>query len=98
MNLIHIVFLRELRILMRRMKMDNFRELLKHVDRSYDGFVHAVITYVKTPGNEKKKALIENFILSTPEANSSDVLNFLIEHTGFFDTVDGDRKSRKAVN
>ncbi|MBR6452407.1 MAG: hypothetical protein IKS87_06845 [Lachnospiraceae bacterium] len=42
--------------------MDDFRELLKSVDRSYDGFVHAVMSYVKTPGNEDKKELIERYL------------------------------------
>lgn len=62
---------------------DNFKELLKQVDRSYDGFVHAVMSYVKTPGNEKKKDLIEQYILLHPESNSSDVLQFMLEETGF---------------
>ena len=62
---------------------DNFRELLNQVDRSYDGFVHAVMSYVKTPGNEDKKDLIEQYILLHPESNSSDVLQFMIDETGF---------------
>ncbi len=63
--------------------MENFRNMLLQVDRSYDGFVHAVITYVKTPGNEGKQKMIEEFIRSHPNANSSDVLKFMIEKTGF---------------
>ena len=68
--------------------MDDFRELLKSVDRSYDGFVHAVMSYVKTPGNEDKKELIERYIVLHPESNSSDVLQFMIEKTGFFESLE----------
>ena len=64
--------------------MTDFRKLLKNVDRSYDDFVHAVISYIKTPGNEGKQSVIEDYILSHPEANSSDVLQFMIEETDFF--------------
>ena len=66
--------------------MVEFRNMLKGVERSYDGFVHAVMTYIKTPGNEHKRILIEEYIKSHPDANSSDVLQFMIEKTGFFDT------------
>ena len=66
--------------------MSDFRELLRKVDRSYDGFVHAVVSYVKTPGNEYKRELIEEFIKHHPEADSSDVLHFMIEETEFFES------------
>ncbi len=71
--------------------MNDFRELLKNVDRSYDGFVHAVISYVKTPGNEGKQAVIEEFIKEHPQANSSDVLQFMIEETDFFTSMERQR-------
>ena len=74
--------------------MNDFRELLKNVDRSYDGFVHAVISYVRTPGNEAKQAMIEEFIKDHPKANSSDVLRFMIEETDFFVSME---KQRAAV-
>ena len=74
--------------------MNEFRKLLKNVDRSYDGFVHAVISYVKTPGNEGKQAVIEEYIKEHPQANSSDVLQFMIEETGFFASMD---KQKAAV-
>ncbi len=67
-------------------RMIEFSQLLENVDRSYDGFVHAVITYVLTPGNESKQELIKEFIHNNPSANSSDVLRFMIEETGFFDS------------
>lgn len=63
--------------------MESFRNMLFRVDRSYDGFVHAVITYVKTPGNEGKQKMIEEYICGHPDANSSDVLKFMVEKTGF---------------
>ena len=68
--------------------MDEFRVLLRNVDRSYDGFVHAVMTYVQSNGNEDKKELIEGYIHLHPEANSSDVLQFMLEETGFFAQYD----------
>ena len=70
--------------------MDDFRELLMRVDRSYDGFVHAVMSYVKMPGNEDKKEVIEEYIILHPESDSSDVLQFMIEKTGFFATMGQD--------
>ena len=72
--------------------MDEFRELLKNVDRSYDGFVHAVMSYVKTPGNEDKKELIERYIILHPESNSSDILQFMIEKTGFFESIESNER------
>lgn len=72
--------------------MDDFRELLKNVDRSYDGFVHAVMSYVKMPGNEDKKDLIERYIVLHPESNSSDILQFMIEKTGFFVSQESDQR------
>lgn len=74
--------------------MDEFRELLKNVDRSYDGFVHAVISYVKMPGNAGKQMVIEDYIKDHPDANSSDVLQFMIEETDFFASAS---KQRAAV-
>ena len=72
--------------------MDDFRELLMRVDRSYDGFVHAVMSYVKMPGNEEKKELIEKYIILHPESDSSDVLQYMIEKTGFFSTPEEDER------
>ena len=69
------------------MRMDVLRDMLKRVDRSNDGFVHAVMSYVKSPGNEGKQEIIKNYIEDHPEANSSDVLQFMIDKAGFFVTT-----------
>ena len=31
-----------------------FRQMLEKVNRSYDGFIHGVMSYIKIPGNEDK--------------------------------------------
>ncbi len=67
--------------------MDKFRNVLWQVDRSYEGFVHAVVSYVKMPGNKEKQIMIEDYIKQHPQANSSDVLNYMLEETDFFDSV-----------
>ncbi len=71
--------------------MNDFRELLENVDRSYDGFVHAVISYIRIPGNETKQAVIEEYIKEHPNANSSDVLQFMIDKTDFFESIEKQR-------
>ncbi len=71
--------------------MNDFRELLKNADRSYDGFVHADISCVKAPGNEGEQAVIEGFIKEHPQAKSSDVLHFMIEKTDFFTSIERQR-------
>ncbi|MBO6214232.1 MAG: hypothetical protein J6N76_01700 [Lachnospiraceae bacterium] len=68
--------------------MGEFRIMLQNVERSYEGFVHAVISYIKTPGNEYKKDMIEKYILDNPTVNSSDVLEYMINETGFFEKTD----------
>ena len=66
--------------------MEEFRELLKTVDRYYDGFEQAVISYIKMPGCAYKKDLIADFITDHPKANSSDVLEYMMNETGFWET------------
>ena len=65
--------------------MEDFRVLLRNVDGYYDGFEHAVISYIKMPGNDYKKDIIEEFIRTNTTANSSDVLEYMINDTGFWD-------------
>lgn len=60
------------------MNLREFREMLNNVDRSYDGFVSLVMSFVKTPGNSEKGVQIRDYIESNPYANSSDVLRFMI--------------------
>ena len=69
---------------MNNKEMSDFRHLLENVDRSYDGFIHAVISYIKMPGNEYKKEIIEDYIRSVSQVSSSDVLKFMVENTDFF--------------
>ena len=64
--------------------MDRFRELLRTVDAYYEDFEHAVVSYIKMPGNEDKKQMIESYIMNHPAANSSDVLEFMMNETGFW--------------
>ena len=71
--------------------MDEFRDRLKCVDRSYEDFVHAVMSYVKIPGNEYKRFLIEEYMDLNPEADSSDILTFMIDNTDFFSDIPSDR-------
>ena len=69
------------------LSMSEFRQMLKDVDRSYDDFVHGVISYVKIPGNEAKVQMILDYIIRHPEANSSAVLEFMIKETGYFESI-----------
>ena len=64
--------------------MDRFRELLRTVDAYYEGFEHAVVSYIKMPGNENKMKMIEEYVINHPAANSSDVLEFMMNETGFW--------------
>ncbi len=64
----------------------DFRILLRSVDRYYEDFEHAVISYLKMPGNSYKKKSIEEYIVQNPRAYSSDVLEYMIDETGFWDT------------
>ena len=64
--------------------MDRFRELLRTVDAYYEGFEHAVVSYIKMPGNENKMQMIEEYVINHPAANSSDVLEFMMNETGFW--------------
>ena len=64
------------------MTMREFRELLHGVDRSYDDFVSLVISFVKIPENRTKGVLIKEFIESHPYADSSSVLQYMIDELG----------------
>ena len=66
--------------------MDEFIQLLRNVDRYYKGFEDAVVSYIKMPGNACKQVLIEKFISDHPEANSSDVLEYMINEMDFRET------------
>ncbi|MBR3305859.1 MAG: hypothetical protein IKI75_01230 [Lachnospiraceae bacterium] len=70
------------------MTMREFREILRNVDRSYDDFVSLVITYIKIPGNRSKALQIRDYIESSPFADSSDVLQFMINELGMADVSD----------
>ena len=70
--------------------MQGFKELLQHVDRSYEDFVRGVLSYTQIPGNEDKQAMIEEYIFSHPHANSSDVLEYMIKETGFMEQIHKD--------
>ena len=70
------------------MTMREFREILRNVDRSYDDFVSLVITYIKIPGNRSKALQIRDYIESNPFADSSDVLQFMINELGMADVSD----------
>ena len=69
------------------MNMREFKNMLINVDRSYDGFVSLVISFVKMPGNGEKGIQIRDYIASNPYANSSDVLQFMIAELGLADDV-----------
>ena len=68
------------------MEMKEFRKLLYSVDRSYDDFVSLVISFVMIPGNKNKITCIRDFIVSNPQANSSDVLEYMIKELGMAET------------
>ncbi len=67
--------------------MRDFRKILCNVDRSYDGFVSLVISFVKMPGNSEKEIQIRDYITSNPYANSSDVLQFMITELGMAEDI-----------
>ncbi len=61
------------------MNINDFRVLLKSVDRSYDDYVSAVISYIKMPGNMCKMQEISSYIRNNPGINSSDVLKLIVQ-------------------
>ncbi len=65
--------------------MEEFRNLLRSVNRYYEGFEHAVISYINMPGNADKQFSIGSFIRNHPDANSSDILEYMMNETGFWD-------------
>ena len=65
--------------------MKEFRSILRSVNRYYEDFEHAVISYIKMPGNEDKQKLIEEYIHKHPLADTSDVLSYMMTETGFYD-------------
>ncbi len=67
------------------MNLKEFRKMLSNVDRSYDGFVNLVMSFVKMPENSEKGLQIRDYIVSNPYANSSDVLQFMITELGLVD-------------
>ena len=75
----------------------DFRLLLRGVDRYYEDFEHGVISYLKLPGNAHKQKMIENFIANNPLANSSDVLEYMIYETGFFESCEEYRNSQENI-
>ena len=70
--------------MMRRadMNINELKEMLYSVDRSYDDFVSLVVSFVRIPENSSKDILIRDYIVSHPRANSSDVLEYMISELG----------------
>lgn len=64
------------------MNINELKEMLYSVDRSYDDFVSLVVSFVKIPENSSKGILIRDYIVSHPRANSSDVLEYMISELG----------------
>ena len=77
--------------------MNQFRELLRTVDAYYEGFEHAVVSYIKIPGNENKMKLIEDYIVHNPSANTSDVLEFMMKKTGFWDVYSAEKNGLQTI-
>ena len=75
--------------------MEELIELLNNVEDTYEDFVIGVIAYIKIEGNEKKIGMIKNFIIEHPEALSSDILEFITEKTGFFESVNRHNRLKK---
>lgn len=69
------------------MNLKELKKMLRSVDKSYDGFVSLVMSFVKMPGNSEKELQIKEYIESNPYANSSDVLQFMITELGLVDDV-----------
>lgn len=67
--------------------MQKFEQLLWSVNRAYEDYVRGVVAYISIPGNEGKRQMIEKYINSNPNADSADVLEYMISDTDFFDKV-----------
>ena len=65
--------------------MDEFKLLLRSVDDYYEGFEMGVVSYIKQSNDPERQHLIEDYILSHPQANTSDILLYMIKETGFYD-------------
>ena len=66
--------------------MDRFIELLRNVVDSYDDFVRGVVSYVRIPGNEYKREIIEEYINENPEVDSSEITRFILDETSFWNS------------
>ena len=67
--------------------MQELRCLLQSVSDSYDDFVSGIISYVRLPGNEHKSRIIAEYIRSHPEAGTVEVIRFVLDETGFFESI-----------
>ena len=71
------------------MDLREFRKMLCDVDRSYEWFVSLVISFIRMSENNDKAALISDFIQTNPTANSSDVIEYMINELGLSSNVAG---------
>ena len=76
-------------------KYREFRILLRTVDLYYEDFEHGIISYIELPGNSYKKKMIEDFIINNPSANASDVTEYMINETDFYESCAEYRNSLK---
>ena len=51
-------------------------------DNRDNDFVSLVVSFVRIPENSSKDILIQDYIVSNPRANSSDVLEYMISELG----------------
>ena len=59
---------------------------LNSINRSYDSFVAAVMTYINN--KPSRQAVVEEFLNSHPDASTSEILSFISDQADFYeDTV-----------
>ena len=67
--------------------MQELRYLLQNVYDTYDDFVSGIVSYVRLPGNEHKVRIITDYIKSHPKAGTVEIIKFVLDETGFFESV-----------
>ena len=60
-------------------------EILLGVSDSYEGFIKAVLNYVEK--NDKRFEIVSEYLVTNPEALSSDILEFISDQEDFCDYV-----------
>ena len=69
------------------MTREDFKQMLRGLDESYEDFVAGVVAFIDLPGNAQKTDAIADFIHLHPEAGGPEVMQFMIDELHFVDDL-----------